>query len=199
MRWWLSPGRSRNQQPSVRFLITFLFELDLQKHLEYGISCRNILLKNVLFLIKFLHSIFHSPPFPIHLLSAPHPTLPPHPTPSTCGCFHLQLHLNSVHLASWRLGVSSRNEHRTGSPLLYACWGPHISWYMLSVWWSSVWKISGVQIKWDCWSSYRIALLLKFFQPSLIQQQGSAASVPCLGINSCIWPFHLLVGSFRGH
>jgi hypothetical protein len=26
------------------------------------------------------------------------------------------------------------------------------------------------------WSSYRIALLFSFFQPSLIQQQGSAAS-----------------------
>jgi hypothetical protein len=31
-------------------------------------------------------------------------------------------------------------------------WGPHISWYMLSAWWSSVWEISGVQIDWDCWS-----------------------------------------------
>jgi hypothetical protein len=38
---------------------------------------------------------------------------------------------------SWRLGASSLNEHRPGSPLLYVCWGPHISWCMLSVWWSS--------------------------------------------------------------
>jgi hypothetical protein len=59
--------------------------------------------------------------------------------------------------------------------------GPHIRWYMLSVWWSSVWKISGVQINWDCWSSYRIALLLSSFVPSLIQQKGSAASVHWLG------------------
>jgi hypothetical protein len=34
---------------------------------------------------------------------------------------------------------------------------------MLSVRWSSVWEISGVQINWDCWSSYRITFL-SFFQ-----------------------------------
>jgi hypothetical protein len=51
---------------------------------------------------------------------------------------------------------------------------------------------------WDCWSSYRIVLLLGFFQPSLIQQQGSAASVHWLGANICIWLFQLLFGPFRG-
>jgi hypothetical protein len=30
----------------------------------------------------------------------------------------------------------------------------------------------GVQVNWDCWSSYRIASLLSFFHHSLIQQQG---------------------------
>jgi hypothetical protein len=29
---------------------------------------------------------------------------------------------------SWGLGASFLNEHRPGSPLLYVCWGPHISW-----------------------------------------------------------------------
>jgi hypothetical protein len=43
---------------------------------------------------------------------------------------------------SWGLGASSLNEHRPGSLLLYVCWRPHISWYMLSVWWSSVWENS---------------------------------------------------------
>jgi hypothetical protein len=42
--------------------------------------------------------------------------------------------------------------------------GPHISWCMLSVWWSSVWKISKGQVSWDCWSSLRVVLLLSFFQ-----------------------------------
>ena len=99
---------------------------------------------------------------------------------------------------SWELGASSLNEHRPSSPLLYVCWEPHISWCMLPVWWSSVWEISGVQINWDWWSSYKIALFLSFFQPSLIQQQGSAASVHWLGANICIWLFQLLAGSFRG-
>jgi hypothetical protein len=93
---------------------------------------------------------------------------------------------------SWGLDTSFLTEHRPGSPLLYVCWGPHISWHMRSVWWSSVWEIS--QINWDCWSSCSIALLLSFFQPFLIQQQGSAASDHWLGVYICIWLFQLLVG-----
>lgn len=34
---------------------------------------------------------------------------------------------------------------------------------MLPGWWLSVWDISGVN--WDWWSAYRVALLLRFFQP----------------------------------
>jgi hypothetical protein len=36
------------------------------------------------------------------------------------------------------------------------------------------------------------------FSISLIQWYGSAASVHWLGASICIWPFQLLVGSFRG-
>jgi hypothetical protein len=91
------------------------------------------------------------------------------------------------------------NEHRPSSSLLYVCWrlisagvccpfgGPVFE----RSWW--------VQINWDCWSSYRITLLLGFFQPSLIQQQGSAAPVHWLGTNIYIWLFQLLVESFREH
>lgn len=43
------------------------------------------------------------------------------------------------------------------------CWEPHISWCMLLGWRSSVWEISWVQVKWDCWSTYRVALLPSFF------------------------------------
>jgi hypothetical protein len=53
---------------------------------------------------------------------------------------------------------------------LYVFWGPHISCCMLFVWWSSVWEISGLQINWDCWSSYRVAPLFRCFQSYLIQQ-----------------------------
>jgi hypothetical protein len=55
---------------------------------------------------------------------------------------------------SWGLGASSLTDTKPSSPLLYMCWGPHISGCMLPGWWSIVWEISGVQINWDCWSSY---------------------------------------------
>jgi hypothetical protein len=162
-------------------------------------SLRILFFNLILFVIHFLHSIFHSQPLhPPFNCSTSHTSSPPclyinapipHPTWSS----------NSLGPpASWRLGGSSLNEHRPGSPLLYVCWGPHISWCMLSVWWSSVWEILGVQINWDCWSSCRIALLLRFFQPSLTQQQGPAASVHWLGANFCIRLFQLLIGSFEG-
>jgi hypothetical protein len=136
--------------------------------------------------------------FTLYILSPPHPpsnsstshTSSPNP------CLHMDV---PIPLPSWPLnslwppvssglGASSLNEHRPGSPLLYMCWRPHISWCMLPVWWSSVWEILGVLINWDWWSSYMIALLLSFFQPSLIQQQGSAASVHWLSANICnLW------------
>jgi hypothetical protein len=142
-------------------------------------------------LIYFLHSILHSP-FPLQptlrLLKTPY--LLPAPL-SPHGCHHLTCKL------SWGLRASSLNEHRPNSPLLHVCWELHISWYMLSVWWSSVWEISGVQNE-TAGPPTRPSLLLSFFQPSLIQQQGSAASVHWLGANVCIWIFQLLVGSFGG-
>ena len=75
------------------------------------------------------------------------------------------------------------------------CWGSHISWCMLPGWWLSIWEISGVQVSWDCWSSYRVSLVLSFFHLSLIQPQMSPTSVHCLGVNIWIWVFHLLVVS----
>jgi hypothetical protein len=124
----------------------------------------------------------------------------PHPhVPSTIQLFHIpyllppshpRLHVDVPTLhptwplnslgppVSWGLVISSLNEHRPGSPLLYVFWGPQIIWYMLPVWWSSVWEISGVQVNWDCWSSYRIALLLSFFQS--FPNSNTAIS--------CFWP-----------
>jgi hypothetical protein len=43
------------------------------------------------------------------------------------------------------------------------CFRPHISLCMLPGWWLSVWKISGVRVSWDGWSSYGDAVLLSFF------------------------------------
>jgi hypothetical protein len=44
------------------------------------------------------------------------------------------------------------------------CCGSHISWYVMPDWRPSIWEISGVQNSLECWSSYRVALLLSFFQ-----------------------------------
>jgi hypothetical protein len=78
---------------------------------------------------------------------------------------HPPLHQTSNLLeppVSWGLGVFSLTEVRPGSPLLYML-GPHIGCCMLPGWWSSVCEISGFQVHWACWSSYRVALLLSFF------------------------------------
>jgi hypothetical protein len=109
-------------------------------------------------------------------------------------------HLNSLGPpVSWGLGISSLNEHRPGSPLLYVFWGLHICWYMLPVWWSSVWELQGVQINWDCWFSYGVTLLLSFFQSFPDSTTGINCFFP-LGANIFIWLFQLLVrsGEVRG-
>jgi hypothetical protein len=177
-----------------------------------------IVTSSVYFTSKFHNSIFLFKNLFIYLfiylfilqIFSPTPSLPsncsiplPHPLSPWGGSYPFTTHpmwpLNSLEPpVSWGLGASSIIEHRPSSPLLYVCWGPHISWYMLSVWWSSVWEISEIQINWDCGSSYNIDLLLSFSQPSLIQPQRSSASVHRLGANNCIWHFQLLVWPFRG-
>jgi hypothetical protein len=104
---------------------------------------------------------------PIHPQMVSHPIPPSYSPISRRISWHPITHptwpLNSLG-PPWGLGASSLIEP-TSSPLLYECWGLHISWCMLPGWWSSVWEISGIQVNWDCWSSYRVALLLGFFQP----------------------------------
>jgi hypothetical protein len=97
---------------------------------------------------------------------------------------------------SWGLGVSSLTEPRPGNPLLYVCWGPHTSWYMLPGWWFSVWEMLGVQVNWDCWSFYRIALLLSFFQPFSNSITRVVSFCPLVG--GKYWIFQLIIGSFIG-
>ena len=95
----------------------------------------------VLFLFFTLQILFSSPtPCLLSDCSASHPYSPhlclqedvPIPPP------HTHTHtwpLNSLGPpVAWGLSVSSLIEHRPGSPLLYMCWGPHISWCMLPVW-----------------------------------------------------------------
>jgi hypothetical protein len=146
------------------------------------------------FLIYFLHSIFHSlslvhmwqslPMLPrLHMNTlTPHPTWP----------------LNSLWLpVYWGLVTSSLIEHRPSSPLLYMLETSYQLFYAVDWVVQRLWDF-GVQTNWDCWSSYRITLLLSFFQPSLVPQQGSADSIHCLGANIYIWLFQLLVEFFQG-
>jgi hypothetical protein len=149
---------------------------------------------NFLNIYLFIYNPYFSPTLPIYPLSVPHP-LPPFQLPPPS----LNIDVPILH-PTWPLNSleppSSLTKPIPGSPLLYACWGPHISWCLLPVWWSSVWVSLEVQINWDCWSSYRV-ILLTFFQPSLIQQQVSDASVHRLGANICIWLFQLLFWVFK--
>jgi hypothetical protein len=109
------------------------------------------------------HTYLSQPPFSKRMsqLAHPHPNRPP---PSL------------GHQVSWGLGASSLTESRTRSRLLHVCWGRN-SCCMLPRWWLSLWVIPGVQASWNCWSSYRVTLLLSFFQLTPIQPQGSPASV----------------------
>ena len=148
-----------------------------------------------LLLINFLRSIVYHP---LHPPSFLHPIAPPD-TLSLHGCSHTPPHMISKlpgasTLLRVRCSISEWTQTWLSSTLL--CWGSHISWCMLPGWWSSVWEMSGIQINWGCLSSYRIALLLSFFQPSLTQQQGSAASVYWLSADICIWLFQLLCWVF---
>ena len=97
------------------------------------------------------------------------------------------------------------------------CWGPHIGWFMLPGWWPSVWEISEVQVGWDCWSSYRIALLLSFSQHFPNSTTGINCFCPLVGCKhlhltlsaACwvflravmivlfLWAFHSLSNSVR--
>jgi hypothetical protein len=145
------------------------------------------------FYFIFLHFIFHSP-VPIHTLIVPHPTPPLHSTPSLRGCSHPHppLHLTSKlpgasRLLRVRCIISEWTQILKSFTVCMLGGGAHTRWYMVSVWWSNVWEISRVQINWDFWSSYRLPHFLSFFQPSLIQQQGSVASVHWLGANICSW------------
>jgi hypothetical protein len=101
---------------------------------------------------------------------------------------------------SSELGSSSLTESRPSSPLLYMCWRPHISWCMLPGWRLSVWEIAGVQVSWDCWSSYRITLLLSFFQPFPISTTGVTSFYPLVGckyvhltLSAACWVFQRAV------
>jgi len=140
---------------------------------------------------KILFKSWFYPP-----LTVPHPItilpismrMSPPPSPNPTSLTH-----SLGPQVSLGLGASSLTDSRSGSPLLYMCWGLHISWGMLPGWWLSVWELSGVQVSWDCWSSYRVTPLFSFFQLFPNSTTGVISFCPLVG-----WLFELLVGSFGG-
>lgn len=111
---------------------------------------------------------------PMH---SPHPTRLPH-----------------TQVSKFLEGRCIFSECRPGNLLLY------IRWFMLGVCWLSVWEIPGAQVS----STAGLPIVSpSSFSPSsslsLIQPQGSPVSFKCLGINTCIWQFQLLIGPFGGH
>jgi hypothetical protein len=158
------------------YLFIYLFTLQILFPLpEYDQNtlCRYMkFLKNYkwFYLFTYLHSRFYSPSWStLWLLHIPY-LLPTTPRLHVDVPTHYPTRpLNSLGPpVSWGLGASSLTRPR---PLLYMCWGPHISWCMLPGCWLSVWEISGVQVNWDCWSSYKVAtkipdIVVHAFNPS---------------------------------
>jgi hypothetical protein len=140
-------------------------------------------------LIFFLHSRLYPPqecPLTVPHSILPTPTPTPTPTPVSKRMFLPPPSPNQTSLlpepqVSWELGTSSLTESKSGSPLLYMCWGPHFSWCMLPDWWFSVWAILGVQVSWDCWYSSRVTLLLSFFQSFPNSTKGVTSFCPLVG------------------
>jgi hypothetical protein len=88
------------------------------------------------------------------------------------------------------------NEHRPSSPLLHVCWGLHITLCMLFG--GPVFERSGGSILIEnADPPTGSPTSSASFSLSLIQQQGSAASVHWLGATICLWLFQLLIGSSR--
>jgi hypothetical protein len=109
-------------------------------------------------IILTFHCLFPSSVF--HPLTVPHPIPPPQDS---------HLHENiTTSPPSYQIsplpGASSLGgldaysltESRPGNPLLYMWWRPHISWSMQPGWWPCIWEMSGIWVKWDCWSFYRV-------------------------------------------
>ena len=80
------------------------------------------------------------------------------------------------------LGTSSPTEARQSRPLLHMCPGIETSPCMLFGSWISLWELPGVQVSWYCCSSYRVAIPLSTFSPSLT----SSIGVQSLAVSICI-------------
>ena len=76
---------------------------------------------------------------------------------------------------------------------------------MLPGWCPSVWEISEVQVSWDCWSFYRIVLLLRLLSAFPNSTTGVSCSCPLVGrkylhltLSAACWVFRraVMIGPF---
>ena len=129
------------------------------------ISCNSHIVWTIFLFYLIILNLFFLIPLPIcpsnvtHLIS--HPCLqedvPTHPPSPLTGASCLQ---------RVRCILSHWSQTRKTSAL---CVGAsyqlgYAAWYLFNGW-----KISEVQVSWDCWSSYRVSPLLNFFKPFLVE------------------------------
>ena len=137
---------------------------------------------------KILFIYFYTPDF-LHPLTVAHPIPLPCPL-SPCGCppSYTTRPLNSLGPPVSRgLGASSQIEPRPASPLLYMCWGPHISCVCCLVGGPVFERSRGSRlIETVAPPTGSPSSSSASFSFSLSRPQGSAASLHWLGINICI-------------
>jgi hypothetical protein len=138
-----------------------------------------------------------------------HPPSPPSHCPTShtfplSPCLHVNVPtpyptwpLNSLEPpVSWGLGASSLNEHRPGNPLLMCVRGLILAGVCCLFGGLVFERSQGSTLIETAGRPTGSHFSSASFSLSLIQQQGSAASVHWLGANICIWLFQLLVGSY---
>ena len=112
--------RGGNKPEGWGEILSFLYEL-LAKFLFIYLS------------FIFIPRILLPPPSTLWLFHIPF-LLPTPLSPHGCPHPHPTWPLNSLGSpVSGGLSASSLDEHRSNNPLLYVCWRPHTSWYMLPI------------------------------------------------------------------
>lgn len=154
------------------------------------------------FILLFLHFGFYSPPSTLSNYSTSQTSSP---YPSSLISRRMSDPDTSPHQTSKLFGASSLFRVKyifpdwSQSILLYVCWGAHISCCISLVGDPVSERSWGSRLNWDCCSSYRISLPLRYLQISLIQAKGSAVSISQLGANMYSWLIQLLGLSEGSH
>jgi hypothetical protein len=84
-------------------------------------------------------------------------------------------------LSLYRIRHTYSTEARQGIPQLHMCQEPQTSLCTLFGWWLSLWELPEVQVNWQYWSFYRVAILFSSFNPSPNYLIGVLDLLPVLG------------------